>query len=53
MMRWSGAMHFIGRAVTVEVEDRVKSNGTSQNPSPVSQEVLSSRFRTNLPGMIV
>ncbi|GLA74925.1 hypothetical protein AtubIFM55763_006177 [Aspergillus tubingensis] len=34
MMRWSGAMHFIGRAVTAEVEDRVKSNSTSQDPSP-------------------
>ena len=41
MMRWSGAMHFIGRAVTAEVEDRVKSNGTSQDPSPVSQEAPS------------
>lgn len=37
MMRWSGAMHFIGRSVTAEVEDRVKSNSTSQDPSPVSQ----------------
>ncbi|GAT19622.1 cytochrome P450 [Aspergillus luchuensis] len=34
MMRWSGAMHFIGRSVTAEVEDRlVKSNGTSQDSS--------------------
>lgn len=47
MMRWSGAMHFIGRSVTAEVEDRlVKSNGTSQDSSkPVSQEAPLLWFR--------